>query len=415
MNICIVAPYEYPIPAIKGGAIEQIVDSICKVNENEKKINITVLATYDPDMPTEQDMENTRFVYFDKSAWDKTWFFAFRIIKKILNIYIPAYPRFIDIRKWLMKNEQNFDLIVYMDGLTWMLGYLFSGIDPAKVVNYMHWVGAPSNELGHYFNNLFAVSEFVKNYWINETGDTSKNYYVIRNGIKLEKFSKTLSRQEQISLKEEYGLSDEYIVLYVGRLVEEKGVLELVKAINSLKENVVLLVVGAAKFANKTSTNYEQQVLAEIDKCPSKYRMLGFIDNTELYKVQQISDVAVIPSLCEEAATLVSVEYMAAGLPIIATNLGGLPEYAGGDNSIILDLEGLYRYRKGKKVDISGKEDDVICKIKTAIIELMKNETRREFMSRCAIKRAEYFSETAMYNNFVNALFDIVAQNVMTQ
>ena len=38
MKICIVAPFDYPIPAIKGGALEQIVESICRINEVEEKL-----------------------------------------------------------------------------------------------------------------------------------------------------------------------------------------------------------------------------------------------------------------------------------------------------------------------------------------------------------------------------------------
>ena len=47
IKICIVAPFEYPIPAIKGGALEQVVESICSVNEKHKKLEI--------------DLQNRRF------------------------------------------------------------------------------------------------------------------------------------------------------------------------------------------------------------------------------------------------------------------------------------------------------------------------------------------------------------------
>mgnify|MGYP003302766523 CR=1 FL=1 len=38
-KICIICPYNYPIPAIKGGAIEQIVEGFCNINEIEKKLD----------------------------------------------------------------------------------------------------------------------------------------------------------------------------------------------------------------------------------------------------------------------------------------------------------------------------------------------------------------------------------------
>lgn len=127
IKICIVAPFEYPIPAIKGGALEQVVESICSVNEKHKKLEITVLATYDSELK-ENHFQYTDFVYFKKSKWDKCWFFLFRVIKKIFKKYIPAYSRMIKVKKWLEKHETEYDFIVYEDGLTYMLPFLFKKI-----------------------------------------------------------------------------------------------------------------------------------------------------------------------------------------------------------------------------------------------------------------------------------------------
>lgn len=50
INICIVAPFDYPIPAIKGGALEQVVENLCVENEKRECLNITVLATESKDI-----------------------------------------------------------------------------------------------------------------------------------------------------------------------------------------------------------------------------------------------------------------------------------------------------------------------------------------------------------------------------
>ena len=73
-------------------------------------------------------------------------------------------------------------------------------------------------------------------------------------------------------------------------------------------------------------TVYEKKVKELIEKSSNNIIQLGYIKNNELYKYQNIADIAVIPTIIEEAAPLACVENMAAGLPIIITNSGGMPE-----------------------------------------------------------------------------------------
>lgn len=46
INICIVAPFDYPIPAIKGGALEQVVENLCVENEKRECLNISHVFLY---------------------------------------------------------------------------------------------------------------------------------------------------------------------------------------------------------------------------------------------------------------------------------------------------------------------------------------------------------------------------------
>ena len=142
-----------------------------------------------------------------------------------------------------------------------------------------------------------------------------KEIVVVPNGVDVERF--TITMGETISLPEES------IILYVGRLVYRKGLHVLVRAMPSvLKEipDTQLLIVGGGymygflKMLIK-SLNLEENV-----------KMLGFIPDEKLLELYASSHLFVLPSLYCESFGVALLEAMASGRPIIASNVGGIPE-----------------------------------------------------------------------------------------
>ena len=102
---------------------------------------------------------------------------------------------------------------------------------------------------------------------------------------------------------------------YIGTLSENKGVSWLIEQFQALSINASLEIAGCGKL------DYEAKVKALAD--PSKVRFLGYQPSERF--MRQI-DVLVIPSIWAEPFGLVAVEACTQQLPIIATNMGGLPE-----------------------------------------------------------------------------------------
>ena len=134
-------------------------------------------------------------------------------------------------------------------------------------------------------------------------------------------------------------------------------------------------------------TPYENKIKSLIEKCNHQIIQLGYIKNNELYKYQNISNIAVIPTVIEEAAPLACVENMAAGLPIIITNSGGMPEYSGDKCSIIVE-----------------KEKNLPSSLAKEIVKLMDDEQLRNRMSAYAKEEARAYSIENMYNSFFEVL-----------
>ena len=110
---------------------------------------------------------------------------------------------------------------------------------------------------------------------------------------------------------------DLIVVLFVGRLSEEKGVLELIdvaKKIKSYRKNIEFWFVGQGPLGNYLGKLKDQLPI----------RCLGHIDNTILPKVYQEADILILPSKrkrkWEELFGIVLIEAMSCSLPVIASN-----------------------------------------------------------------------------------------------
>jgi glycosyltransferase involved in cell wall biosynthesis len=104
-------------------------------------------------------------------------------------------------------------------------------------------------------------------------------------------------------------------VLFVGRLDHEKGVDILLSAMKILGNQAYAIIVGAA-----VVTGYKSAL-----EQPGNVKYLGWLDREKIRPLYATADMLVIPSHYE-AFGLSAVEAMRAGLPVIASHVGGLPE-----------------------------------------------------------------------------------------
>ncbi len=130
-----------------------------------------------------------------------------------------------------------------------------------------------------------------------------------------------LEKQDLREFRAKYALPTEKIVLYVGRLVYEKGIHILINAVPRVlqKADAKFVIVGSG---------YMQEQLSNIVKSMGlehKVLFTGFVDEENLLKLQKIADVSVVPSLFEPFG-IVALEAMAAKSPVVVSDTGGLSE-----------------------------------------------------------------------------------------
>ncbi|WP_018133138.1 1,4-alpha-glucan branching protein domain-containing protein [Effusibacillus pohliae] len=120
--------------------------------------------------------------------------------------------------------------------------------------------------------------------------------------------------------KQRYAMDHERIVLFIGRLVREKGVhtlLEAAPAILAEFPDVKFVIAGKGPAAG------ELQQLAERMGVREKVLFTGFIPDDERNRLLQIAEVAVFPSRYEPFG-IVALEAMAAGTAVVVSDVGGL-------------------------------------------------------------------------------------------
>lgn len=121
--------------------------------------------------------------------------------------------------------------------------------------------------------------------------------------------------------KENIGNKKLKTIIFVGRLHPIKGVKYLIEAMNIIlqEKTVKLLIVGDGEERKNLEKQVRELYLEEF------VNFVGEVQNSEIPSLMNASDIFVLPSLSEALPTTI-LEAMAAGLPIITTNVRGLPE-----------------------------------------------------------------------------------------
>ncbi|MFX1479120.1 MAG: glycosyltransferase family 4 protein, partial [Promethearchaeota archaeon] len=159
---------------------------------------------------------------------------------------------------------------------------------------------------------------------------TKTKINVVHNGVNLKMFKPMNGIKN--NLKEKLNLIDKTVLLYVGRIVPEKGLNHLIKALSLVKErfsDFVCICVGSGD---------DIMIYKELA------RSFGVLDNLYFWgslpyqflpKVYNLADIFVLPSL-EEPFGIVLAEAQACGIPIVASNTGGISEVVEHEKSGIL-------------------------------------------------------------------------------
>ena len=261
----------------------------------------------------------------------------------------------------LIAKGEKFDVIHAHD---WLVAYAAKTLKNSydlPLVSTIHATeagrnGGIHNEVQRYINDtewmltyesseVIVNSKFMKNDLQRLFGLPYEKINVVANGINSTAYSGV---EKDYDFRRQYAADNEKIILFMGRLVYEKGVQHLISAMPKILENyhdAKLVIAGKGGMLDELKAQVEAMGLGQ------KVYFTGYLNAKQVSKMYKCADISVFPSTYEPFG-IVALEAMLAGVPTVVSDVGGLNEivehgvdgmksYAGNPNSLadsILEL-----------------------------------------------------------------------------
>ncbi len=324
--VALIGPELYPIPPIRGGAAELFIDKVAARLTGWRPV---VIGVSDPELPRHEFRGQVEYFRIPLEGWRRWLYCRYRH-------HFPLYDR--QVAKILNRVQPDLIHIHNRPLLALSLPLLLQ--HPAPLILHMHNLyaslgkrerprpGTPIPVAG-----FAACSQFVLERERQRLGAGAALARVIYNGVEIEAYASRWDEPGAVTeVRRAHGLKDEPTVLFAGKLREAKGVHLLLKAMHRVWESLpqaVLVLAGGTEYGKGRTmreTPFLAQLRRDLSQAPGKVVLTGFIPPAEMPKTYLLGDVFVGPSQIEEGLGLVFLEAAAAGLPVIATRRGGIPE-----------------------------------------------------------------------------------------
>lgn len=323
MKIAFICSDRGPCPPVKGGAIQLLISKVAPLLA--KKHEVTVYSITDPDLPSHEI--DKRVVY---ERYEKSQFFH-HICKRV--------------------QEEQFQIIQVYNRPGW-IPHLRNAVPNAKLLLSLHNLvfetikveQAHAKQGFREADRIMTVSRFVAEDTTRKFPEVLGKIQVLYTGVDLNEYAPVWTEKgkkwrKQIRSQYQIGATDP-VLLFVGRLVSEKGCHLLVKALKDILtsyENVKLLIVGSKWYADKSTSNYINDLIRGANQMSGSVIFTSYVAVEEIPKYFAAADLFICPSQWKEPLARVHYEAMAAGLPIITTERGGNPElFQNGEDGIVI-------------------------------------------------------------------------------
>lgn len=215
---------------------------------------------------------------------------------------------------------------------------------------------------------------------------------VLYNCVDVKMFEEKGNDSEWIRKKHNIGKND-FVVMYSGRIAEEKGVRELAMAMKRIclnNSNAKLMIVGCCWFPDIMESDYMDEVKEVIRPFQNQVIFAGYVPLNQINRYYKAASAVVIPSVVEEAFGMAALEAMVMKKPLIVTDSGGLPETVDSKCAILVN-----------------KKTDFIEKLEEAVVRLYRNQKLCKDLGEAGYQRIRSrreFQKDYYFENFVNLI-----------
>jgi spore coat protein SA len=362
VRIALICSDRGPCPPVKGGAIQLLIARVAPYLA--KHHSVTVFSIADPCLPEREIKQRVIYERYEKNHYFHS------VCKRV--------------------SERHFDIIQVYNRPGW-IAPLRERAPQAKIVLSLHnlvyktlKVDREQAEDGFKkVDGVIAVSKFVAR-------DTVKKFPVAGNRIRAMHTGVDLNEYEPIwtktgkkwrkQIRGSYSIPMKApVILFVGRLVSEKGCHLLLQAMRQVLEThkeAKLLIVGSKWYANHDTSSYIEELKRLAEPLKDSIIFTSYVPVENIPKYFTASDVFVCASQWKEPLARVHYEAMAAGLPIITTKRGGNHEVV----------------RHGRDGIVINSYDKAEEFAKAAILLLENSKLARKFGKRGREKTEQVFN-----------------------
>ena len=389
MKIAILNSGILPVPAVLGGAVENLTDFYLEYNNRVKLHDITIYSVWDPKVmkhPAQSSCVN-HYYYIDTTSFKAR---IERRIRKFFHSKKEYYNYFIEFyfeKAFSDLKEKRFDYIILEN----CPGHAYKLSQRGYRNLILHLNNDLLNSESRYhdiiFNSLSLIltcSDYIKERV--STIQACNKIRTLYNAIDIKIFLPPKSFH--VSRKQLGFSEDDFVIVYSGRINQDKGVSELIDAMLRIKKtsNIKLMIIGCSFFGNTNNEDFFIRSLKEKSKTlEERIVFTGFIPYEDVPYYLHLADIAVLPSMWDEPFGLTIAEALAAGLPLITTRSGGIPEICEGV-AIIVDRE------------------QIVDNLANAILDLYHHPEKRTLMAKASVERAQQFDKETYAKNFFAAL-----------
>ena len=313
INIDIILPYKELFAPNGASAVSISVKN--SIQNSEYKKTTRVFGQY-----VENSFDNINFTGF--------------ITKKLLHFgnNLSIFKQYLNQTN---LNESN--RIIEIHNRPYLFHYLLSKKNNQCVVLYFH--NDPLSMKGSKTKNerlkilseasgVVFVSKYLRDKFFTDINKSFDNTFIIPN---------SLDRNQVASIE-----NKKKIVLFVGRIVKEKGVDLYVDAVKKLSVEFSdwrFLVIGSSKLGYDKKSLFEKEIIQTLKKLDNNVEFQGYVPNEKVKDLMSKSNILVVPSIWQEPFGMTAIEGLSNKMVVIASDVGGLSEIIKDKGVLIKDID----------------------------------------------------------------------------
>lgn len=237
----------------------------------------------------------------------------------------------------IIKKKKNTKHLIEVHNRPYLVKIFDKSLDNKSIILFLHndpltMKGSKSVserlDLLSRVNYICCVSNFIKKQFLDGIKKKNDKVVVIYNGVSRNLITFPKKKKE---------------IIYVGRIVKEKGVhlyVDAIKQIYSELNSWNFKIIGSVKLGNNIhSDHFSKKITKDFSDLGERVKITGYLPPNELNQILQVSSIIVIPSLWEEPFGLVAAEAMANGIAIVSSNRGALKEVVNNKGILIDNID----------------------------------------------------------------------------